>query len=214
MNSDQAPLPETRSNALCWPSMNERADGGEAADGRITQLLHSWGQGEDAARDELLPLVYAELKAIARRQARSEPSGATLTPTAVVHELYLRLAGQERARWRNREQFFAVASRLMRRVLVDHARERLAEKRGGRALRVELAEDVAFEMPMDVDLLALDRALERLGEVDPRLASAVELRCFLGLTIEETGEVLQVSTPTVKRDMRAARAFLLRELSA
>lgn len=188
---------------------------GEALrDGRITELLRSWAAGAESAGDELLPLVYAELKAIARRQLRGEPAGLTLTPTAVVHELYLRLAGQNRVQWQNRRQFFAIVSRVIRRVLVDHARERNAEKRGGRALRVELADDVAFEMPTNVDLLALDAALLRLSGLDPRLAEAVELRCFAGLTIEETSDVLGVSEPTVKRDLRAARAFLYRELTA
>jgi RNA polymerase sigma factor (TIGR02999 family) len=182
--------------------------------GRITALLRAWSAGDEGALAQLTPLVYRELRAIAGRQGRGERAGSTLTPTAVVHELYLRLAGQERARWENRRQFFAVAARLMRRILVDHARERGAEKRGGAALRVELTEEVALAVPAGLDVLALDRALERLAALDPRQAEIVELRCFAGLSVEETAEIVGISTPTVKRDLRSARAFLLRELAS
>ena len=185
--------------------------GGEAA-GRITGLLQAWGRGEERARDEVVPLVYAELRAIAGRQARAERAGWTLTPTAVVHELYLKLAGQENARWENRRQFFAVAARMIRRILVDHARERDAAKRGGGAIRIELSEEIALELPRDLDLLAVDRAVDRLAALDARQAEVLELRCFAGLSVEETAELLGVSEPTVKRDLRSARAFLLREL--
>jgi RNA polymerase sigma factor (TIGR02999 family) len=183
-----------------------------APPGRITALLHAWNRGESGALEKLVPLVYEELRAIAGRQARAERPGGTLTPTAVVHELYLRLASQDRARWENRRQFFAVAARLIRRILVDHARTRDANKRGGGTVRVELAPDLALEAPPDFDLLALDRALDRLGELDTRQAEIVALRFFVGLSVEETGELLGLSAPTIKRDFRSARAFLLREL--
>jgi RNA polymerase sigma factor (TIGR02999 family) len=185
-----------------------------ATAGEITALLRSWSAGDEGALARLAPRVYRELRAIAGRQARGERAGSTLTPTAVVHELYLRLAGQERARWQNRRQFFAVAARLMRRILVDHARERGAEKRGGAALRVELTEELALAAPAGLDVLALDRALERLAALDRRQAAIVELRCFAGLSVEETAEIVGISTPTVKRDLRSARAFLLRELAS
>ncbi len=181
--------------------------------GRITALLHSWSLGEAGAFEELVPLVYAELRAIAGRHARGEAPGATLTPTAIVHELYLRLAAQDRARWANRRHFFAVASRLIRRILVDHARARGAEKRAGGAVRVELSPGLALEAPAELDLLALDQALDRLADLDPRQAEIVGLRYFVGLSIAETAELLDLSTPTVKRDFRSARAFLQRELS-
>ncbi len=182
------------------------------ARGRVTELLHAWNQGDSGALGELLPLVYAELRAIAGRQARLEPPGSTLPPTAVVHELYLRLAAHDRARWTDRRQFFAVAARLIRRILVDHARARGAVKRAGGVVRVELSEELAFEAPPDFELVALDRALDRLAELDPRQAEIVALRFFVGLSVEETAELLALSTPTVKRDFRSARAFLRREL--
>jgi RNA polymerase sigma factor (TIGR02999 family) len=184
-----------------------------AETGRITSLLHAWSAGDDGALGELVPLVYAELRAIAGRQARAEPAGSTLTPTAVVHELYLRLAGQDRARWENRRQFFAVTARLIRRILVDHARERGAEKRAGGAVRVELTDDLAIEAPADLDLLGLDRALERLSNLDPRATEVVGMHYFLGFTVEEIAGLMELSTPTVKRDLRSARAFLQSELA-
>jgi RNA polymerase sigma factor (TIGR02999 family) len=185
----------------------------EAPLGRITTLLHAWSEGREGAFDELMPLVYAELRSIAGRQARAEPLGSTLTPTAVVHELYLRLVRQDRARWENRRQFFAVTARLIRRILVDHARERGAEKRAGGAIRVELTEDLAIEAPADVELLGLDRALERLATLDPRATEVVGMHYFLGFSVDEIADLMELSTPTIKRDLRSARAFLQRELA-
>ena len=191
------------------PSDERRA----AEAGHITTLLHAWSAGDDGAFGELVPLVYAELRAIAGRQARGEPAGSTLTPTAVVHELYIKLAGQDRARWENRRQFFAVTARLIRRILVDHARERGAEKRAGGAIRVELTDDLAIEAPADIDVLGLDRALERLASLDPRATEVVGMHYFLGFSIEEIADLMALSTPTIKRDLRSARAFLQLELA-
>lgn len=187
--------------------------GPTAQNASITALLQAWSGGDGSALDQLMPLVYDELRALAARRARCEAPGSTLTPTVLVHELYLRLAGEERARWQNRRHFFAVAAALLRRILVDHARERGAQKRAGDRVRVELTPDLAIEAPPDLDLLALDRALERLAALDARQAEIVGYRFFLGLSVEETAELLDLSTPTVKRDFRSARAFLQRELS-
>lgn len=181
--------------------------------GAITTLLQAWSGGDGSALDRLMPLVYDELRALARLRSRGEAPGSTLTPTAIVHELYLKLAGEERAQWQNRRHFFAVAARLIRRILVDHARERGAQKRAGDRVRVELAPDIVVEAPLDLDLLALDQALDRLATLDARQAEIVGLRYFLGLSVEEAAELLGLSTPTVKRDFRSARAFLQRELA-
>lgn len=182
--------------------------------GSITALLQAWSGGDDTALDRLMPLVYDELRALARRRSRGEAPGSTLTPTAIVHELYLKLAGEEGSRWQNRRHFFAVAAALIRRILVDHARKRGAQKRAGDRVRVALAPDLVLESPPDLDLLALDRAMERLAALDERQAEIVGYRFFLGLSVEETAELLDLSTPTVKRDFRSARAFLKRELDA
>ncbi len=187
--------------------------GPTARSASITALLQAWSGGDGAALDQLMPLVYDELRALAARRSRHETPGSTLTPTALVHELYLRLAGEDRARWQNRRHFFAVAAQLIRRILVDHARERGAQKRAGDRVRVELAPDLVLEAPPDLDLLALDRALERLARLDPRQAEIVGYRFFLGLSVEETAELLDLSAPTVKRDFRSARALLQRELT-
>jgi len=180
----------------------------------ITSLLRAWSGGDDAAEAKLLPLVYDQLRRQAAHQLRRERPGHSLSPTTVVHELYLRLAGHERAAWVNRAQFFAVASRLIRRVLVDHARERLAAKRAGGWQRVTLVEEVAGTAPRDVDLLALDEALAELAAMDPRRARLVELRYFGGLDLEETAAALEVSTATVSREWQLARAWLHRRLAS
>ena len=184
-----------------------------AAKTDVTQLLVLWSQGEAGALERLLPIVYAELHRIAGCQLRRERREHTLNPTALVHELYLRLVDQRRASWQNRAQFFGVAARLMRRVLVDHARSRQADKRGGSATHVSL-EEVGDQPGVAAlaDVLAVDDALERLAGQDPEQVRMIELRFFAGLTVEETAHVLGRSPRTVKREWRLARAWLHREL--
>ncbi len=195
--------------------MNESVDaaGREPERGEVTALLAAWSTGDKAALERLMPLVYAELRAIAARHVRREPAGATLQATAVVHEAYLRLVDQRRVQWKNRGHFFAVASQAMRRILVDHARARHAAKRGGGAEPASWIVDVAQETPVaPIDVLALDQALSLLSAADSEQARIVELRFFGGLTVEEIAELLGRSEATVKRDWRTARAFLHREL--
>jgi RNA polymerase sigma factor (TIGR02999 family) len=180
---------------------------------QLTELLRAWSAGDPDAEARLLPLIYDRLRRQAAHQLRRERAGHSLSPTAVVHELYLRLVPQERAEWVNRTQFFAVASRLIRRVLVDHARERGARKRAGDWQRVSLADEVAGEAPRDVELLALDAALDELAALDPRRARLVELRWFGGLSLDETAEALGISAATVSRDWQLARAWLHRRLA-
>jgi RNA polymerase sigma factor (TIGR02999 family) len=180
--------------------------------GEITALLLAWREGQPGALDRLLLLVYDDLRRQARRQLRRERSDHTLQPTALVHEAFLRLGGQGAARWQNRRQFFAVASQAMRRVLVDHARAHGAAKRGDGRTRVSLEEWSAAGAAPQVDVLALDQALERLERIDPRQARVVELRYFGGLSAPEAAEVLEVSLATVNRDWAMARAWLFREL--
>ena len=179
----------------------------------LTAVLRAWSDGDPAAEAKLLPLVYDQLRRQAAHQLRRERPGHSLSPTAVVHELYLRLVPQERASWVNRAQFFAVASRLIRRVLVDHARARRTAKRAGGWQRVTLADDVAEAGPLDLDLLALDRALEELAALDARRARLVELRYFGGLSLDETAAALGVSAATVSREWQLARAWLHRRLA-
>jgi len=182
----------------------------------ITGLLKAWGQGDQGALEQLIPLVYAQLRAQARRYMRNERSGVTLQSTALVHEVYLRLINAHDVDWHDRTHFFALAAQLMRRILVDAARARAAAKRGGRAARVEHAPAVDLDQIPTADsnasLCALDDALESLTRIDPRRADVIELRFFGGLSVEETAEVLHVSPQTVMRDWRLARAWLAREL--
>lgn len=179
--------------------------------GPVTDLLLAWGAGDRSALDRLVPLVYRELRQIAARARRGEAPGQTLQTTALVHEAYLRLVDQRRAQWQSRTHFFAVAAQAMRRVLVDEARRRRADKRGGRKpLQFVEGFDVAVEI--DEELLAVDEALGALQAVDPELARLVELRFFGGLTVDETAEVLGVSAATVGREWAAARAWLQREI--
>ncbi len=181
--------------------------------GEVTAMLAAWRHGEREAAERLFELVYLELRAIAGNYLRRERAGQTLQPTALVHEAYLRLVDQTRVEWKNRGHFFAVASQAMRRALVDHARSRAAAKRGGGVEPEALSVEMAAETPVaPIDILALDQALDRLAAADPELARVVELRFFGGLTLEETGEVAGRSLASVKRDWRAARAFLHREL--
>lgn len=183
----------------------------------VTALLQAWGRGEQAALDDLLPLVYGELRRQAARQLRNQPAGHTLQATALVHEAYLRLVDRPHAEWQGRAHFFGVAARAMRSILVDHARARRAAKRGGQARRLTLgaADAVGDRVPeSEVDVLALDEALTRLAELDPRQAQVVELRYFAGSSIEETAHVLGISHATVEREWRTARLWLRRELAA
>jgi RNA polymerase sigma factor (TIGR02999 family) len=177
----------------------------------VTALLQAWSGGDQEARDQLLPLIYAELRRRAASQLRRERHGHTLQPTALVHEAYLRLVGQKVA-WKSRAHFFALASEMMRRILVDHARGRKREKRDGAWTRVELDEAVAISERRDVDLILLDQALAELTALDPQHGRVIELRFFGGMTLEETAEVLGVSPATVKRDWSLARTWLYRRL--
>jgi RNA polymerase sigma-70 factor, ECF subfamily len=180
----------------------------------VTALLADWSRGSADALEQLLPLVYVELRRIAGRQLRRERIGHTLQPTALVHEVYLRLVDQRQADWQNRAHFFGVAAQIMRRILVDHVRRHSAGKRGGgaRCVSIDDAQEIAAsgEMP----IVALDTALDRLQDMDADLAKIVELRAFGGLTIEEAAHVLGVSASTAKRDWRTAKAWLKRELSS
>jgi len=191
---------------------NPDGRGDDPSRGAITALLLDWSHGDAEALEKLVPLVYGELKRLAERSLRRERSGHTLQPTAVVHEAFLKLVDQQRVEWKSRAHFFAIASQAMRRLLVDHARARRAEKRGGYATRVVLDEATRATPPVDLDLLALDDALDRLSSLDAGQARVVELRFFGGLTVEETAEVVGASAATVKRDWRSAKAWLFREL--
>ena len=178
----------------------------------VTAWLVAWGQGDPAADSRLIEAVYTDLRRVARRRLRAERGDHSLTPTALVHEAYLRLVDLRRLRWQNRVQFFAIAARLMRRVLVDHARGHAALKRGGAVWKVSLSDHAAVTPPREVDLLDLENALNKLATIDARLADLVVMRFFAGLTIEETANVVDSSPATVKRDWIRARAWLFREL--
>jgi RNA polymerase sigma factor (TIGR02999 family) len=178
----------------------------------ITAILKDWSGGDRAALEKLMPVVYEELRRLAAAHLRSERSDHTLQPTALVHEAYLRLADQRSVEWANRAHFFSIAARIMRRILVDHARRKKALKREGAALRITLAEASAEDR--GPELLALDTALTSLEALDPRQARIVELRFFGGLSVEETAEATGISTATVKREWRTARAWLRREIGA
>ena len=179
-----------------------------------TALLEAWGRGDRAAFDALVPLVHDELKRIARRHMRRERGEHTLQPSALVNEAYIRLLDVARIEWQNRAHFFAMAARVMRRILVDSARARKFQKRGGGAQIASLDEALVASTTPGPDLVALDDALNALSEMDPRKAQVVEMRFFGGLSAEETAEVLHVSLGTVMRDWRLAKVWLLRELSA
>ena len=178
----------------------------------ITQLLLRWNSGEEACRDELIPLLEQELRLIAHRQMRREREGHTLQTTALVNEAYLKLVDQSRANWQNRAHFLGVASGLMRRILVDHARGLRRAKRGGAAGHMPLEEELVFSPAKSASLVALDDALEELAKVDPRKAQVVELRYFGGLSVEEAAEALHVHPNTIIREWSLARAWLKREL--
>ena len=179
----------------------------------VTAHLGDWSRGNQSALNQLLPLVYGELRRIATRQLRSERVGHTLQPTALVHEVYLRLVDQRNVDWRNRAHFFGAAAHVMRRILVDHARRHTASKRGDGHPRLSMDEATELAAPEGIPVLALDQALDRLAAMDQELARIVELRAFGGMTIEETACVLKISPSTVKREWRTAKAWLTRELA-
>jgi RNA polymerase sigma-70 factor, ECF subfamily len=179
----------------------------------ITQLLQRWSNGEENARDELMPLVYNELHKLAVTYLRRERREHTLQPTALVNELFLKFSEQHSMSWQNRAQFFGVAAQLMRRILVDYARAHYATKRGGDRYCVSLRNIAAFGAEPDADLLALHDVLNGLDEIDPVQARIVELRFFGGLTIKETAEVMGISHATVEREWKMAKAYLKRELT-
>jgi len=177
----------------------------------LTGLLIEWARGDKAALDQLTPLVYDEIRRIAHRYVQHEREGQTLQTTALVHEAYLRLAGSQNVDWQNRAHFFAVTAQVMRHILIDHARRRQYVKHGGEAQRVSfdaVREATMMSQPRAAELLALDEALTELAKIDPRKSRVVELRYFGGLSLEETADVLEISAMTVRRDWRAAKAWL------
>jgi len=178
----------------------------------VTGLLVRWQSGDREALDALTPLVYDELRRLAKSYLRRERPDHTLDGTALVHEAYMRLVDQRSVEWRNRNHFFALAAELIRRILVDHARARIAAKRGGASVKLSLDEALAPADEKDLNILALDDALLALAKADPQQSRIVELRYFAGLTIEETADVMEISPATVKRDWTTAKAFLKREM--
>jgi RNA polymerase sigma factor (TIGR02999 family) len=182
----------------------------------LTELLQSWQSGNPAALERVMLMVYDDLRSLAARHLAKERPGHTLQTTALVHEAYLRLAGQHHADWKNRAHFFGAVAVIMRRILVDHARRRARDKRGGGVMVVPLstaAEPAAPDVDVGADVEALDRALDRLAALDPRQSRIVELRYFSGMTVEEIAEVMAISPGTVKRDWAVARAWLFAEIS-
>ena len=179
----------------------------------VTELLLSWRQGDAAALDRLIPVVYNELRRVARRRLRGESSGYALQSTALVHEVYLRLVDVNRMTLKNRTHFFALAATLMRQILVDQARRQHADKRGGRVTMVSLDDVPPVAQPSSVDVLALDQALGALSVIDDRQRRVVELRFFAGLTIDEAATALGISSATVEREWALAKAWLYRRLS-
>jgi len=179
----------------------------------VTALLLKWTQGDEAALEQLMPLVYEELRRMARQCLRRERTGHTMQTTTLVHEAYLRLVDAGRVPWQDRGHFFAIAARLMRRVLVDDARKRNYQKRGAGLTRISLDEAMVLTPERDAEVIALDEALDRLTQFAPRKCEVVELRFFAGLSVEETAAALRVSTDTVKREWRTAKLWLLHELT-
>jgi RNA polymerase sigma-70 factor (ECF subfamily) len=212
-------VPITPNDAAPTPSPADAAPPAAPAGQGITELLRAWGAGDAQASESLVRLVYAELRRQAQIALRREDEGHTLQPTALVHEAWLRLGDQQDARWESRTQFFAIAAEMMRRVLLDHARSRMALKRGGGAVQVSLGDaDLPGSAPAEgsaldaVDVMALDDALTRLAVMDPQKARLVELRYFVGLSIPEAATALGVSTATIGREWAIARMWLRREL--
>jgi RNA polymerase sigma-70 factor, ECF subfamily len=212
----RAPMDDVR-NAGTAPGAGEPRGSTPPQRAEITELLVNWSRGDRDALERLVPLVYRECRRMAALQLGHECAEHTLSPTALVHELYLRLVDQRSATWQNRAHFYGVAAGLMRRILVDHARSRAAQKRGGRRVFVTLTDNLvpdagAADSSTAADILALDETLDRLGARDPDQRRLVELRFFAGLTVEETAHVLGRSPRTVKREWQLARAWLFREL--
>jgi RNA polymerase sigma factor (TIGR02999 family) len=187
---------------------------GRQSDQDVTALLHQWRAGNADALERLLPLVYEELRRVARARLRQEQPGHTLQATALVHEAYLRLVGSHGQTPQNRTHLFAMAARLMREILVDHARRKAARKRGGTATMIALDESVPAPELATIDLLALDEALTELHNLEPRLCRVVELKFFAGLNIDETAQALQISTATVERDWTISKAWLHQRLTS
>lgn len=185
----------------------------ESHDAEISRLLSAWSDGDHGARDRLVPLVFDELRAIARRQLLKERHGHTLQATAIVNELYLRLVAQQKVQWRHRTEFYGIASKLIRRILVDHARKRKAVRRGSAPPMASFNEALGVPVPEDSSIVDLDKALEALGQVDPRGADVVELHAFGGLSFEEVAEVLKIGRATALRDWNHARLWLRRHLT-
>ena len=179
----------------------------------VTELLARWSNGDVSARDALVPLVYDELRRIARRCLAGQRSDHTLQPTALVHEAYLRLARRDSLDWRDRVHFFAMAAQMMRQILVDHARKQAAAKRGGNALTLVIDEALVASKESNLDVLALDAAMTKLASLDPRQCQIVELRFFGGLSIEETAQVVNISPATTKREWATARLWLHQAMS-
>lgn len=179
----------------------------------ISDLLRKWGRGDLQARDNLFPLVYRELRRRATAYLRRERQDHTLQPTALVHEAYLRLAGQDRTTWESRAHFFGVAAQMMRRILVDHAREHQSAKRPGSAFRVALDDRIGSTAPLDCEVLLLEEALQELAILDPRQGQIVEFRYFAGMSEQEVAEVLCISRSTVTREWQTARAWLHRRIT-
>ena len=184
-----------------------------AAPGPVTRLLVEWGEGKDEALPALMPLVYKELRVLARRYLRREPATITLQSAGLVHEAYCKLVNQKHTTWKNRAQFVGVAALMMRRILVDHARKQQVAKRGGAISKLSLEEAVDFPAARDVDLLSLDEAMKSLERLNPQQSRIVELRFFGGLSIEEVAEVLHVSATAVKRDWAMSKAWLHQQIS-
>jgi RNA polymerase sigma factor (TIGR02999 family) len=185
----------------------------ESAAASVTQLLIEWSNGNQAALDQLMPLVYDELRKLARSYLRRERPDHTLQATALVHEAYLRLIDQNSITWKNRAQFFGIAAQMMRRILVNHALARRAAKRGGFVQKLSLDEAISFAEERDIDLMALDEALNELAALDPRQSQIVELRFFGGLSIDEAAEVLNLSPATIKREWNTAKLWLRRQMA-
>jgi RNA polymerase sigma factor (TIGR02999 family) len=180
---------------------------------QVSELLANWNKGDPEAREALMPLVYDELRKLAASHLRRERNDHTLQPTALVHEVYLRLAEQKNVQWQDKSHFFGVTAQLMRRILVDHARSHLADKRGSGHPKVALNEAIAMSRERPTEMLVLDESLTRLASTDLQQSKIVELRVFAGLTIEQTAEVLGISPATVKRDWNLAKAWLMREIN-
>jgi RNA polymerase sigma factor (TIGR02999 family) len=180
---------------------------------QITNLLIDWSKGDEFALQQLMPLVYEELRLMARRYMREQSPGHTMQATELIHEAYVKIARSEDQNWENRAHFFGVAARAMRHILVDHARSKSAQKRGGWQERVTLADDIGTPNKNAKELVALDDALKSLEQIDERRSRVVELKFFGGLTVEEISEVLKISPETVNRDWKFARTWLLRELA-